>query len=294
MGKSLIGKKIGFLTVKGTDRYSNYKRWICECSLCGSTMSLSPRQIRKGNCGCVEEPPLLTKDFLRDMYVVKKKGITEISRETGLHRNTVSKYIDDYRLKPERANSSGPSKLGKKKLRTGPKPHKLLGETIGNLTVIRYIDISTVECRCVCGKTIRVPVSKLSNLEVTSCGCKETIHKGTDDILYIMWDKMLRQEKTQRWGTFEQFIKWSADNGYAYGLVLVENEEGDYQWVSQPLKYIRANSIIIDVCGVSQTLTDWVKLLDLDYKHIYNRYKNGFRGKDLFIENICRLSDVQN
>jgi hypothetical protein len=286
VGKSLLGKTVGDLAILRPDKTSNYKRWICKCNACGSVMSLSSSQISRGNCGCVSTRTKVTRETLFDLYVNKQMNISEIAKETGVHRNTVSNYICKYRLKKERTNVI--KRDTKQRQRTGPKPHKLINRKIGNLTVDHYIDINTVVCKCDCGNEITVPTAKLFNYEVLSCGCSRSSEEARDDVIEITWNKIVRNGYSDQWGGIESFIKWSKDNGYKRGMILstIKSDEltpDNCMWVEQETTIIRSNNIIVDIGSTTRSLSEWVQYLDLNYAHVYKRYKNGYRGKELFL-----------
>lgn len=101
--KDLSGQKIGDLTVLRLDDRVKYKRWICKCN-CGTVVSLTPAQISRGHCGCLNKgrKPLISKDELYNLYVVKGYAKVKIEQITGISRRTISKYINMYDLDNEK------------------------------------------------------------------------------------------------------------------------------------------------------------------------------------------------
>lgn len=117
--KDLTNRKFGSLLVIGLDNTSKQRRWICKCE-CGNPMEFSfeSRYLMNGkhhHCGCLskEQQPLIPKDKLYEMYVTNKQSISDISKSTGIHRNTISKYLKE--LKPTMAKTA-PNTLSKEEL----------------------------------------------------------------------------------------------------------------------------------------------------------------------------------
>ena len=110
MGRNSIdreGEQRGYLNVMSKDIHSKYTRWICFCNNCGSTTSLDRQQLSEGHCGCMskEREPAIEKEKLYELYAINRLNNNEIAKITGLHRNTISKYIKEYgieRLPPSR------------------------------------------------------------------------------------------------------------------------------------------------------------------------------------------------
>jgi hypothetical protein len=132
-----------------------------------------------------------------------------------------------------------------------------------------------------------VPTAQLYSLEITSCGSTHEKQQHIEnDMLYLMWNKIVRIGASGEWGTAAEFVDWSYDNGYIMGMTLI-SEDSSYtpstcKWVPQDISSIRCNSIVVDICGTVKTLTDWTNELGINYSHAYRRYRDGYRGKDIF------------
>ena len=191
--KDLTGRKFGSLVVVGLDTNSRYRKWLCKCECGNPTLfSFESRYLMNGgrhHCGCLSKRRLsdtfkevhlskevpISKEELYNMYVIKKFSIVKIAKLTNLHRNTISKYISIYNLKPERDLYIRPS-IKKEPKRRGPKPKALIGRRFGMLTVVEYTSKLSggkpvVKCKCDCGNEVEVSSNNLYCLNTTSCGC---------------------------------------------------------------------------------------------------------------------------
>lgn len=279
----IVGKRFGSITVKEIDRNCNYRRWICECQKCGSVLSLDSKQIRKGDCGCMPNPPLVPKAILRELFIDQRMSISDIAKKTGKHRNTIAKYIDTYKLRGERAQLVRSPPRRRKKLKTGPRLYKLVGRRYEYLVVEEYINETSVKCKCDCGQSINVLIEDLYGCSVTSCGCHDEPEEDRSAIFRIVWNKLLRSEVASPWSSLEDFMSWSYENGYKVGALLTN----EFKWIRRKEKVFRSNNIIIEAGGVRKTLADWTDYLNLNYKKAYDRYNEGYRGVNLLTEDLC-------
>ncbi len=133
-------------------------------------------------------------------------------------------------------------------------------------------------------------------------------------ILYNRWRFMIRRctnpkdERYQNYGArgikvceewleFESFAKWALSNGYSPDLEIDRrNVDGNYEpnncrWVTHlensrnkrprktPTYCVSSNFITIN--GITKSLSDWAKDINIPYHTMYNRFANGFKGEEL-------------
>lgn len=134
----------------------------------------------------------------------------------------------------------------------------LTGKRFGRLTVIKR-DTSSKRtkwiCKCDCGKIKSIQATHLNSGATTSCGCyqKEKASKAnkthgyTGTSLHHRWKAIIQRctnPKSEKysdygargitvcdeWRKFENFLKWSLENGYNKELELdrINNDEGYY------------------------------------------------------------------
>lgn len=100
-----------------------------------------------------------------------------------------------------------------------------------------------MDCQCICGKLINVPLGALRSGKSKSCGCmKNVTHGDTGTPLYNSWRHMRARcrERSEdpnqdecshidEWNDYLSFKSWALSNGYKDGLDLCRNgDTGDY------------------------------------------------------------------
>ena len=254
----LTGKRFGRLVVLSESSKSNtgLRRWVCKCD-CGTVKIIHASSLTRGlstSCGCYNR-----------------------------QRTREIKFID------------------------------LTGKIFGRLKVIRLSSKTEYgkyiwECLCECGNTINVLGDNLKKGQI-SCGCykteylkeSRTIHGLSKTKLYSVWNSM--KDRCYREGcemykyyggrgiivcdewrkNYKEFYDWAMSSGYTAGLSIdrIDNN-GNYEpvncrWVTaeQQANNTRANRYIT-VNGITKTLSQWVKLLRIDYSTFYRRKDRGF------------------
>ena len=178
----------------------------------------------------------------------------------------------------------------------------LCGKRFGELVVVER-DTSRKgtywRCRCSCGNMTSVKASNLTFSLVKSCGCLKyrphSTHHLSKHPLYNVWYHMKRRCYDSKnpfykdyggrgiticdeWLDFENFYKWSMDNGYEKGLTVdrIDNDMGYSPENCRLVKMdVQANNSrscrMITYNGKTQNLMQWCDELGLDYKRVHNR-----------------------
>lgn len=252
MGKpiDLIGATFGRLTVIKKSP-NKYRYWVCRCS-CGRTKEIFAGNLTSGktkSCGCLN-----------------------------------SEYSSRRRL------------------------YDMTGQVFGRLTVLRRADKNDNQgrpkwlCRCICGKTTEVAGWNLRNNITQSCGClQRELNIGhlkweteEEKILSQIYESMKERCYAYRAKRYRDyggrgirvcagwladkglFIKWAKESGFRIGLSIdrIDND-GPYapwncQWAT-PIEQAnnrRSNKYVI-VDGVSHTIAEWARLLNMKYVHFW-------------------------
>ena len=201
----------------------------------------------------------------------------------------------------------------------------LTGQRFGKLTVIKFSkDVQSGNrkrkywlCQCDCGNTKEVRTDSLTSGNVKSCGCLhiENSYKNLTDKyrfkpkyeiqnkrLYHIWNGMkhrcynLEDKKYYRYGgrgisicdewlNFDNFAKWSLNNGYADNLSIDRiNNDGNYEpsncrWTNnkQQCRNRRTN-IKTQYNGKEMTLIEISEITNIPYVTLNDRYHRGDRG----------------
>ena len=168
-------------------------------------------------------------------------------------------------------------------------------------------------CQCDCGNTTTVDIYHLIHGKIKSCGCykkEQSLMAAksqkfpkhmTSSRLYTIWNgvKSRCYVKTstpyKKYGAkgitmcdewkndFVSFYNWSIENGYADNLTLDRiNGEGNYEpsncrWVSytKQANNTKAN-VFLTLNGESHTLTEWSRLLNINFTTLQNRRSKGW------------------
>ena len=193
----------------------------------------------------------------------------------------------------------------------------LTGEKFGRLTVIQYAGRDKTgkmrmwECRCNCGKVVKVKDCNLKQGFTKSCGCladeirKRGKHYASDTRLYSIWTGMKTRcynpncKSYKDYGSrgiilcsewkdnFEAFYKWSLSNRYSDELTIDRiNPNGNYEpsncrWVEK--SYQNRNkkcSHFITINDQTKLLVDWCREYKISPSTVINRLKAGWNEID--------------
>lgn len=165
-------------------------------------------------------------------------------------------------------------------------------------------------CKCDCG-TIKVRKTKdILHGNSKSCGCynsenmrnRRKTHGMTESRIYHIWDGMkerckINTENHKHWAGkgikicdewlgekgFENFFKWSMDNGYSDNLTIDRIDgDGDYEpnncrWVTYEVQNNNSSkNVKIECFGETKTIAQWAKEFGINYKTLYSRIKKGW------------------
>lgn len=187
----------------------------------------------------------------------------------------------------------------------------ITGNKYGKLTVIK-IDHKErqyfYECLCDCGKVKIVGGAQLKNGTTKSCGCLTRLHGGYNSKLNGIWNSMKQRclnsnvlayknyggigiTVCQAWiESFEEFRKWSLDNGYKDSVVQLDRKDnhGNYEpencrWVTRVVNCNNTRTnVVMEYNGKPTTLALITRELGLrhKYKSIWKRVKKGHKVED--------------
>ena len=161
------------------------------------------------------------------------------------------------------------------------------------------------ECRCACGNTKVVSRNDLTKKNGTkSCGClriektkeRRTKHGLRNTRLYRIWANIKVRcynpkkdnysyygkegiAMCQEWlNNFENFYKWSIENGYQSNLTIDRiNNQGNYEpsncrWVTaKQQQNNKNNNHLIEYKGETHTLTEWSEMLNINCRTLHKR-----------------------
>lgn len=192
----------------------------------------------------------------------------------------------------------------------------LIGKRFGRLLVIERSQRKNGtywKCRCDCGCEKDVISGNLISGKVVSCGCylnerrikAKTIHGDSKSRLYNIWILMkarCEKEKNKayknyggrgiqvcdKWKySYEEFKKWSIENGYSQNLSIdrIDND-GNYEpsncrWVDRKTQNNNNRmNVKITIDDKTQTLAQWCEELNLPYSAIEARRLRGWNDVD--------------
>lgn len=189
----------------------------------------------------------------------------------------------------------------------------LTGKRFGRLVVIKRMKNSKGGkamwmCRCDCGNKTIVPTCNLNNGHSRSCGCmtaesaskRNRTHGDRHTRLYGIWTNMKTRctngncnrsryyhEKgisvCEEWELYENFKKWSLENGYNDSLTLdrIDNSKGyepsNCRWVTyKQQERNKTNNHVISYNGMSKTMVEWSEILGINYGTLRSRIYRGW------------------
>lgn len=259
----LTGQYFGHLKV--IERSANTKdgkaAWLCECK-CGTRKVIAAHNLRNGatiSCGCMRAERLRMPKFtdLTD----KKFNFMRVIEYSGNTKHGEAAWL----------------------------------------------------CECKCGTRKIIPGSKLRNGTTKSCGCmkrelcgvKNRTHGMKGTRLYNIWSKMIQRTTNQNdneygdyggrgigiceeWrNSFEFFMKWSYENGYADNLTIdrKDNNKGyqpdNCRWVTNKENCRnKRNNHCLTYNGQTKTITEWAEITGLGKEVIrYRIVKMGWSAE---------------
>lgn len=199
----------------------------------------------------------------------------------------------------------------------------LTGKSFGRLTVISRAENSPSNqtrwlCRCECGTELPVIASSLRDGLTTSCGCRRAELNRARNVkhgyarsgrkrtgIYHVWAGMIQRcnnPKTlgydyyggrgirvcKRWLKFENFL---ADMGERPPGLTIErrNNNGNYcpsncYWGTREIQCNnRRNSVFLTFNGITLTMAQWSRKLNIKYLIIISRLRRGWSVRDTLI-----------
>lgn len=192
----------------------------------------------------------------------------------------------------------------------------LTGQKFGRLTVIERDTTSKTTkwiCKCDCGNTKSVAAGHLKSGSTTSCGCyqkeKASIsnkkHGHTRTSLHNRW-KAIKQRclnpnnprysdygkrgitLCEEWYSYENFEKWSLENGYEEGLSLdrIDNEKGyepsNCRWSNDIVQNRNKRNVVWISNGKSKIrLREVSEITGIAYGTLYDRYSKSNKTADV-------------
>ena len=158
------------------------------------------------------------------------------------------------------------------------------------------------KCLCECGNVKIVTGSNLKRGNVKSCGCyakenpSHTTHGFSKTRIYHEWKGIIARcynPNTTRYSDyggrgitvcdewredFKKFLEWSAKNGYSENLTIdrIDNNKGyspdNCRWTTRLIQANnKRNNHRITYNKETHTLSEWSRILNIDYKKLYNR-----------------------
>ncbi|AMQ06766.1 hypothetical protein [Sporosarcina psychrophila] len=194
----------------------------------------------------------------------------------------------------------------------------LTGERFGRLVALelsesrKYKGRSRTKwiCKCDCGNVKPILQSALRNGKTKSCGCfaseraSETkrTHGLSGARIYGIWRSMKarcndKEEERyggrgirvcEEWQKFEEFYKWSMENGYDKELSIdrIDNdgnyEPGNCRWTTDIVQLNNTSrNVFTEVKGEVLTLSEIARKYEVPGRTLHDRYSSGLRGDDL-------------
>lgn len=190
-----------------------------------------------------------------------------------------------------------------------PKRIDLTGKKFGRLTAIEPETINgrrKWKCKCDCGKEIYCVTNTLTGGKSKSCGClsaekakvNNTTHGKSKTRIYRIWEGMKARTTNKKhiaynryknvkvckeWENFENFYKWSMENGYKDGLTIdrIDNNKGyspdNCRWTSYKTQGNNTNrNHLLKYKGEEKTMAEWAEKMNIPYGTLKYRIYNGW------------------
>lgn len=172
------------------------------------------------------------------------------------------------------------------------------------------------KCKCDCGNIAYVTRSDLYNGHTKSCGCyrlsilkSQGTHHMSKTRIYKIWCLMTARccnKKSTSYADyggrgisicnewrgkdgFENFLKWSMENGYADNLSIDRiNVNGNYEplncrWLTlQAQNRNRRSCVYLTYKGETHILTEWAEILGINRSTLSSRYHKGLSVEEMF------------
>lgn len=119
------------------------------------------KSIRKG-----QYDEILTESFLVEHYTIKQKSLQDISEETGISSQCLSKYLKKYNILIR-----SHSRIGRPNKSLKSNRQDLLEKRFGHLKIESQV-IGGWSCLCDCGNHKIYKTRRLTHDKVKTCGCK--------------------------------------------------------------------------------------------------------------------------
>lgn len=204
----------------------------------------------------------------------------------------------------------------------------MIGEKFNKLVVLKRIENDKFGntkwlCQCECGNKKEVLGIHLRSGHTKSCGClqkencKKIIHKPKHNMsrtrLYRIWNGMknrTNQKSTlkntsfknysgrgisvcENWKTFENFYKWSLENGYNDNMTIDRiDPNGNYEpsncrWTTmKEQNNNRRNNRNITFNGIEHNVTQWNEMLGFPKGLLANRLHRGWSVQRAFTTKV--------
>lgn len=206
------------------------------------------------------------------------------------------------------------------------------GNRYSLLTVIREVKRKDLHgrfvlCECDCGNLKEISLRDLKRGNAKSCGClkkydtsnNDNFHNKSNTRIYSIWSDMKSRcfnEKNSRferyggrgistckeWLEFDNFYKWSIDNGYNDELTIDRaDNNGDYnpkncKWSTQKEQARnRSTTIRVERDGIKKSLREWCEIEGVEFNMVYRRLRRGWDIEDAFnVPSIARGKKYAN
>ena len=184
----------------------------------------------------------------------------------------------------------------------------LTGKKYGKLKVISFAGIRKGHacwlCECECQNKKVILGRNLTASMTRSCGCMLSTHGFTKHPLYDVWKGIMARCYNQKnssfpfygergikvcenWKIFSNFVKNMPPRPDGTTLDRIDND-GDYtpencRWATKKKQNRNSrNNKVVEFKGESKTLIDWAERLNLNYKALWHRLKNGWSVEKAF------------
>lgn len=101
--------------------------------------------------------------------------------------------------------------------------------------------------------------------------------------------------------SFPKFYNWAMANGYSEGLTIDRIDvNGNYEpencrWVTMKIQNNnKTDNRIINIDGVSKTLSEWCDFTGMNYNTVMYRLRNGWSDKDALMSPLIRKRKLRN